>query len=310
VRAAMIQHLEKFGILSQHQHGFVKGRSCVTNLLETMDVITSALNKLLDVIVIYLDLAKAFDSVLHSALMVKLEALQFDKQLCAWILDFLTDRKQRVVLDGFMSNWRRVGRGVPQGSVLGPLLFLVFINDMPAGLNHICKLYADDSKLIAVIKTDEDRLKLQEDLDKVCDWSAKWKIGFNVAKCKVMHFKSKLRKTQPHTRDYTMNINGQRVPLSTTQSERDLGIQVTNKLKWAEQVSIVTTKANSMMGRLKRAFKYWTPFVFKKLYCSLVRPHLEYAVPAWNPFLSKDIGKLEKAQRRATKSIPELRNLC
>ena len=138
IRNAMIEHLMDNNLLNSNQHGFSPGKSCATNLLETLDIITDAMNSR------HLDFAKAFDKVSHSLLLIKLKAYGFDEKTCNWIEAFLSNRKQRVVL-GEHSDWLDVLSGVPQGSVLGPLLFLIFINDMPCPVQHFCKLFADDT---------------------------------------------------------------------------------------------------------------------------------------------------------------------
>ena len=152
IRNAMMKHLIDNNLLDPNQHGFTPGRSCATNLLETLDIITDAMESRFDIVLVLLDFAKAFDKVSHSLLLLKLKAYGFDEVLCKWIEAFLLKRKQRVVLGEHKSEWLDVLSGVPQGSVLGPLLFLIFINDMSSLVEHFCKLFADDTKLIAVIR--------------------------------------------------------------------------------------------------------------------------------------------------------------
>ena len=148
----MLNHLYKYDSITKEQHGFVKNKSCLTNLLETMDTVTHAFNDGLQTLVVFLDFEKAFDKVCHESLHFKLERLGFSSEIRTWLRSYLSNRKQRVVIGDKHSDWRPVTSGVPQGSVLGPLLFVIFINDMPAVVNHIIKLFADDSKLIGVIR--------------------------------------------------------------------------------------------------------------------------------------------------------------
>ena len=136
---------------------------------------------------IYLDFQKAFDTVPHKRLITKLHGYGIRGKLLSWIENFLTDRKQRVILNGKESDWTDVSSGIPQGSVLGPTLFIIYINDLPDVVNNICKLFADDTKLYAVVNNLEAQESLQSDIDNLTEWSSKWQLEFNTSKCKYMH---------------------------------------------------------------------------------------------------------------------------
>ena len=161
IRDKLVNHMERNNLFTKSQHGFVSGRSCTTQLLEFMEEATQALDRGEDVDVIYLDFAKAFDKVPHKRLLRKLSGYGIKGKVYNWIKEFLSNRKQRVVINGTKSEWRKVTSGIPQGSVLGPILFLIFINDMPEVLNCCIKLFADDAKLYSPIKEENDRIRMQ-----------------------------------------------------------------------------------------------------------------------------------------------------
>jgi hypothetical protein len=172
-------------------------------------------------------------------------------------------------------------------------------------LEQFCKLFADDTKLIAPIKNITDCIKLQSDLNKATDWATTWKMKFNNEKCKVMHIGKKNQAFE-----YSMSVNSiERKILGVTEAERDLGIIITKDLKWGCQTQKAANKANAVLGILKRTFSYWTPDTLKILYVTFVRPHLEYASSVWSPYQKQDITTLENVQRRATKLIPSLKSI-
>lgn len=284
LKSKMIIYLNTNSLLNPDQHGFLNGKSCTTNLLEAFDSITETLNRGFIAIIIYLDFAKAFDLVPHKGLALKLTSLGFDGLIHDWIMDFLVGRKQRVTIGKYSSDWVDVKSGVPQGSVLGPLLFLIFINDMPELLHHLSKLFADDSKLLAEIKNELDLIMVQTDLNSLVDWSNNWLMDFNLDKCKVM----KLVKNKKHTNFgqrqlleksfYMTDTDGNRHVLEETNFERDLGVYVSDDMKWSKHIQQIASKASSVMGSLKRTFSLWNVFTFKKLFTCFVRPHLEYCV--------------------------------
>jgi len=186
-----------------------------------------------------------------------------------------------VVIGENISEWRDVLSGDPQGSVLGPLLFLIYINDMPSLTQHFCKLFADDTKLIATIKKLGDRDLLQSDINRLTDWATRWKMCFNEDKCKVMIF-DKRKHNQMNTAfiedvdsfsGFTMTDQlGIVHDLKETEVERDLGIMINNKLRWADQISHAKSKAYSILGTLKRTFVCWNSYSFRILYTTYVRP--------------------------------------
>ena len=271
-----------------------------------MDILTSNLSTKTPVDVVFLDFAKAFDKVPHRRLISKLLNYGISGKLLTWIESFLSNRRQRVVLGDTVSDWSAVTSSVPQGSVLGPTLFILYINDLVDIIKNRSILYADDTKIICPVASAEERDMLQGDINNIVDWTNTWLMRLNIDKCKVMHIGRNNQNYQ-----YTMNdyITSLPTPLETTKSEKDLGIILTDDLKANKQCIAAAAKANHQLGLLKKAFVSRDKFLWKKLYVAYVRPHLEYAVAAWNPHCKKDIKLLEKVQRRATKIAPELRHL-
>ena len=300
LRDYIVDHLDKHNLIGDSQHGFRKGRSCLTNLLLFMDDITQYVDKGYPVDIIYLDFAKAFDKVPHYRLIQKLKAHGINGQVKSWIESWLRDREQRVHINGKYSEWKKVSSGVPQGSVLGPILFTLFINDIDNNVKSKILKFADDTKLYRMIRNEEDSKTLQCDIDRLYNWSLEWQMEFNVDKCKVMHIG---RNNTRH--NYSMNGKF----LLTTEYEKDLGVIIENNLSHGRNVASAANKANRTLGIISRIFTCKNKEILMPLYKSLVRPQLEYCVQAWNPYLRKDINILERVQRRFTRMIPSIRHL-
>ena len=257
--------------------------------------------------VIYTDFSKAFDVVSHRKLLHKIHKIGIGGYVGKWIENFLTDRFQRVRVEESVSNWTGVLSGVPQGSVLGPVLFLIFINDLPEAVPaQDIKLFADDAKLDKLIESDDDASMLQESLDKMIDWSNEWSLKMNINKCKVLHLS---RSVDKQNQSYNMNSPKAKMNLEEVEYEKDLGVFVDSRLSFETHVLKAVSTANKMTGILKRNFKYMDDGIFLNLYKSLVRPHIEYSCVVWNPVTIRDQKAIEGVQRRATKSLPKLKDL-
>ena len=178
-----MDHLSSHKLLSDSQFGFRRNRSTVLQLLTVMEDWTEALDNNLQVDTVYLDFKKAFDSVPHKRLVKKLEKYGITGNLLKWLKNFLYERKQRVVINGKSSKWSDVLSRIPQGSILGPLLFIIYISDLPGVVGSVCKLFADDCKLYRNIESEADMMELQEDIERLCKWSRDWLLGFNIKKC-------------------------------------------------------------------------------------------------------------------------------
>jgi hypothetical protein len=203
-----------------------------------------------------------------------------------------------VVINGKFSKWSDVISGVPQGSVLGPILFIIYINDIDSGINGRILKFADDTKLFNCVGSSDDIACLSNDLIKLCYWSNEWLMLFNVDKCKVMHFGY----NNPRASYYIDNTL-----LPTCTVERDLGVLIQDNLKVYEQCNKAANTANRILGMINRTFSYKPRILVNTLYKSLVRPHLDYCSQAWRPHLRKDIDTLEKVQRRASRMVTEFR---
>ena len=254
VRKHILGHLEANNILSDKQHGFREGRSCLTNLLELMESWTEILDSDDGIDVAYLDFRKAFDLVSHPHLIYKMEKYGIKNHILNWVKAFLGDRTQRVVIRGTASEQFKVTSGVPQGSVLGPILFLIFINDLPLEIISPLSLFADDTKIFTRIISEMSKTHpranygsevLQKDLNSIMEWANKWKMEFNVDKCKVMHLG---RLNPKHT--YTMGGRN----LAATSAEKDLGVTFDERLEFDKHITGIVNKANRMLGMIKRGF--------------------------------------------------------
>jgi len=301
VKAQLNAHLKENSLIRDTQHGFIEGKSCTTNLLHFLEVLTKATDEGDSIDVVFLDFSKAFDKVPHSKLIAKLEGLGVEGKILAWIKQWLAGRMQRVVINGQESPWEEVKSGVPQGSLLGPVLFSVYINDIDLLVELITLLikFADDTKLANIIRCEADRQRLQACLDALMAWAAKWGMAFNTAKCKVMH-------VGRHNPRHPYTMGGQ--VLETTECERDIGVLVRCDLKPSDQCAKAARTANAVLGQISRAFHYRDRWTFVKLYNLYVRPHLEFAVAAWSPWTHGDIDSLERVQKRAISMVSGLGN--
>ena len=299
IKDHITNHLIVNNLVSPYQFGFVPGRSCSTQLLHVLDYLTYHLDKGYSIDIIYLDFQKAFDSVPHQRLIHKISSFGVHGNLLEWIKNFLSNRKQQVVLNGHMSQSVPVTSGVPQGSVLGPLLFIMFVNDLPLVVSGPTYMFADDTKIFRVIRNSEDYVTLQNDLNSLFKWSSLWQLKFNASKCKHLHFGP-----AHHYGNYFLNTT----VIDTVSSHKDLGILFDNNLRFHGHSTEITTKANRVLGMIKKSFEYLDPGILTKLFTTLVRPNLEYNNPIWGPHFMLDQRRVEKIQRRATRLLPHLQD--
>ena len=286
-------HLDNNYILTFKQHGFRPGFSCETQLVSAIHDWAQTLEDRGQTDLALLDFSKAFDRVPHERLMLKL----LDGKTARWIKAFLSKRMQSVVVNGQSSAPQPVTSGVPQGSVLGPLLFLIFINDISQDLQSDIRLVADDSILYRQIKSNEDHIIMQNDLSKLHSWSKTWQMDLNVTKCAIM---SVTHKRTPSSFDYTMD-NQTVTRIGPDESADYLGVSINNKLTWNNHCTKVSSKASQTLGMLRRNISSCPTSVKAQAYQTLVRPKLEYASSAWSPHTNNDSKQIEAVQNAAAR---------
>ena len=300
LRDHLLDFLEGNALIRDSQHGFRRRRNCLTNLLEFYDWATEERDKGNPVDIVYLDFAKAFDTVPHKRLRVKLEAHGIQGRTSEWISSWLAGREQRVMINGEASKEVGVASGVPQGSVLGPLLFLVYINDLDLGVEGKISKFADDTKIGFTIRGEADRARAERDLSLLDEWSKKWLMRFNKSKCKVLHV--------GRNNGRSLDTFGD-VKLDEANGERDLGVSIDEDLKFSSHAQATVAKCNRILGYIRRSVASRTSRVILPLYAALIRPQLEYCIQFWRPTNKGDLLALEGVQRRATRMIKEVRGL-
>ena len=297
--------------LNQNQHGFLPHKSCTTQMVTYVDSLALSINDNIRTDVIYFDFAiEAFDSENHDIILKKLKfEFEIDGTLLRFLTNYLKDRKQRVVIGGSQSELKNVKSGVPQGSILGPLFFVLFINDMSECVSegtHIA-LYADDTKIWRKIMSWSDHETLQRDIDALQNWANLNKMKFHPDKCKVLSIFNKASEKSTwitifpfHSFFYTLNG----ADLDFVKSEKDLGVHVTCDLTWEENVVALCTKASSRLGLMKRSLRFVKDRKQKRaFYLALVRSLFEHCSIIWRPTTNIILDKVEGIQKRAVKWI-------
>ena len=296
VTSHIMNHAERNNILYPLQHGFRSKRSCETQLLECINDLSKNLEDGKQTDLLILDFSKAFDKVSHNLLLHKLHHYGIRGNTHRWISAFLSERTQVVVVDGEESDVGRVESGVPQGSVLGPSLFLFYINDLPENLNSTVRLFADDTIVYLTITSASDCQTLQEDLNKLATWEHLWKMEFHPDKCTVLTVS---KKKNPIIFDYTLHNH----TLAHEESTKYLGCTITSDLNWGTHISNICKKANQTLGFLHRNLHISSRSIKERAYKSLVRPQLEYSSTVWDPYQQGHIDMIEKVQRRAARYV-------
>lgn len=309
VRDELMDYMLENKLFSRKQFGFIPRRSTVLQLLEVLDKWTAALDKGETIEIAYMDFQKAFDTVPHQRLLAKIRSYGIDGLLSDWLRDFFTNRTQRVVVKGVKSAPSVIESGIPQGSVLGPILFVIFINDLPDDISSSIYLFADDTKIFSKWTPGmADQDKLQDDLNKLEQWTGKWLLKFHPDKCKRMVMSRHEDDPRPSSL-FLKTATGNISYLERIEEEKDLGITIDSKLSFESHISNIVNKANRMMGIIRRTFDKLEPEIFKPIFVTLVRSILEYGQAVWSPYKKGTIRKIESVQRVATKKVNGLQHL-
>jgi hypothetical protein len=296
LKTSLVDHLLRNGLVSRYQHGFLSRRSTMTNLLCCLNQWFSSINKRECVDVMYIDIAKAFDSVSHSKLLYKLRMYGVTGKFLQWIAAFLNQRRQRVKIGSTMSNFANVTSGVPQGSVLGPVLFLIYINDIADVLkNCSVSIFADDSKIYFRANSATDIAVIQSDIDRIQSWCDEWQLSIAANKCSMLH----LGRANVNNL-YTMGATN----IPVVRMVKDLGITISADLSFSPHITQITKNAFARINLIFRAFTTRDINCLLKAYIAYVRPLVEYNTPVWSPFLVSDISKVERVQRYFTRRLP------
>ena len=282
-------------LLSNQQYGFRPVYSCTSQLILLFHTWDKNLDERSSTDVIFLDFEKAFDSVPHDRLLLKLNQYGISGELLTWFSKFLTNRYQRVVLEGYHSDLVLVRSGVPQGSILGPLLFLLYVNDIPDHLSSTTVMFADDTLLYDRCPSTETSISIQESLDQANEWCGKWLLRTNAKKCEPMKF---TRARKPASCNYSIDNK----PLSQVSTHKHLGVILSEDLSWKSHILSITARANRLLGLLKRTFGIHSKALLVG-YKIMVRPLLEYACQVWDPHEKYLVEKLERVQRNVTRWI-------
>ncbi len=291
----MLRHLEENNILTHLNHGFRSGFSCESQLTITVNDLCNFYDNNCQTDIAILDFSKAFDTVPHDRLLHKLESYGIRGSLHSWIKSFLTLRSMKVVIDGEASSEAKVISGVPQGTVLGPLLFLCHINDLPERVTSLVRLFADDCLLYRTIRNTADSIALQEDLKNLEKWAADWGMKFNASKCYILSIRKKS--------SYFYQLNN--TILQEVSQSPYLGITLSKDLKWSIHIDKICKRASSTLGILRRNMQHCPLSTRHTAYTSLIRSTLEYASSVWDPYFQSDIQKLERMQRQSARFIKQ-----
>ena len=290
----MYEYLVGKGLLTGRNSGFKKLDSTINQLINIVNNIYKGIDNRNDVCMIFLDISKAFDRVYHEGLLFKLKQLGIEGNLLNWIKSYLSNRKQRVLVNGKASDWQCTNAGVPQGSILGPLLFLVYINDIVNSIESDIYIFADDTSLMRpIIDAVDDFNILNEDLNKLSNWAQQWRVTFNAKKTEYMIFS--LKNKIP---DYPELFLGN-TKIAQVRTHSHLGITFDSKLTWKTHINNICTKASQRVSNIKRIRHLIPRKTSEVLYKSLARPILEYGDVVFDNTTQEMKKLIEHVQRDA-----------
>ena len=295
VKEVLEKHLKKHAPISPRQWGFMADCSTMSALIQVVDGRASALDHGYEVCIIFFDVRKAFDSVPHLPLLDQLQVINVNPYLQKWISNYLSDRFQFVTFEGVSSDKLPVVSGVPQGSVLGPLLFVMYINDVATTISQgsMINMFADDIAYYRIIQSQSDYVIVQKDVDCISSFMSCKLLEFNANKCRVMLLSRKRVNSIPSPPIY---LNG--VVLSRVTTYKYLGVIISHNLSWKPRITTICNKTRRLIGMIYRKFYgYSNPVTLLKLYLTVIRPNLEYAFSVWDPSQKLQVDALENVQK-------------
>ena len=284
-------------LISDVQHGFISGRSTTSNLLEYLNEVTRMVDQRNSIDVLCIDLARAFDTVSHDKLLYKLSKIGIGGKLLRWFRSFITGREQCVRVNRSTSPFIAVTSGIPQGTILGPLFFIIYIDGLSRLVTNKINLYADDSKLYGLANTDFDKNIFQTDINRICEFCRLWQLRINGSKCETLHFGA-------NNPNYLYAINQDEVPIKN--SYRDLGVIISNDLSMSEHCDHIFRIASFRFEQFNVSFACRDRSFRLFMFLTYIRPILECNSQVWSPHLIRDINKIERVQRNFTKTLSGL----
>ena len=302
VRRYLVAYLEVNLKMNANQHGFRKGRSCLSQLLQHYDNILNILEEGYNADCIYLDFSKCFDKIDTGLLCHKLKEAGIHSQAGIWLHNFLTNRRQYIISGDSLSRQSNVISGIPQGTVLGPILFLIFICDIDKNIDSIASMFADDTRVLGKIRTQEDVENLQLDLNKIYSWAENNNMLFNNKKFELLRYGN-----NEDLKTSTFYLSADNEIIEEKESLRDLGIVMNNMANFDDHIENVCSKVKQKSSWILRTFQTRQPFVLKQLWKQLVQPHIDYCSQMM-VLTPGNISDLENLQRSYLSRIPSLKN--
>jgi len=293
IKETFLDHLLASNLLNSSQFGFLPNKSTLSQLILSINDWVLAADQNSVTTVAYLDYAKAFDTVSHTKLLYKLQSYGLSGSLFNWLSSFISDRSFTVRVGNSESDIFRVLSGVPQGSILGPLLFILFVNDLPNAVQSVCRLFADDVKIYRCFRSLQNDVEIfQNDLNSVVQWSQAWQLSLSFDKCFLLSF--------PRSHFYNFKLGN--VNLSAVdECVRDLGVFISNDLNWSTHCSVIASKAQRVANCILRSLQHPCLSHYKLAFITYCRPILEYCSQVWSPYKKSDIYVVEKVQKFFTK---------